>query len=98
MQKLYIIRSGETQLFKIGISKDPDKRLKQLQTGNPNLLKIYFTFQINNKYQNVKAVNIETTIHNFLQEYTGKHILNEWFNLTDNEVVKIAECLIQSFK
>ena len=66
MQKLYIIRSGETQLFKIGISKDPDKRLKQLQTGNPNLLKIYFTFQINNKYQNIKAVNIETTIHNFL--------------------------------
>ena len=66
MQKLYIIRSGETQLFKIGISKDPDKRLKQLQTGNPNLLKIYFTFQINNKYQNVKAVNIETTLHNFL--------------------------------
>ena len=97
MQKLYIIRSGETQLFKIGISKDPDKRLKQLQTGNPNLLKIYFTFQINNKYQNIKAVNIETTLHNFLKEYVRKHILNEWFNLTDNEVVKIAECLIQNF-
>ena len=32
-----------------------------------------------------------------VKEYVGKHILNEWFNLTDNEVVKIAECLIQNF-
>ena len=97
MQKLYIIRSGKTQLFKIGISKSPEKRLKQLQTGNPNILKIYFVFTISNKYQYIEAVKVENTIHKYLKECRGKHILNEWFNLTDDEVIKIAECLINNF-
>lgn len=97
-QQLYIIRCGKTQKFKIGISKDPQKRCKQLQTGNPEVLKIYFIVKINDKYQNVEAVKIETIIHQFLKEHDGKHIINEWFELSDDMVVKIAECLIKSFE
>ena len=97
-QKLYIIRCGKTQLFKIGISNNPESRCKQLQTGNPENLKVYFQFEINNnKYSNIEASQIECTIHRFLKEYNKKHVLNEWFNLTDDEVVKIAECLIKIF-
>ena len=69
MQELYIIRCGKTQLFKIGISKDPKKRCKQLQTGNPHILKILFTFKLNEKYCNIEASQLESTIHKFLKQY-----------------------------
>ena len=96
-KQLYIIRSGKTKLFKIGISNNPDARCKQLQTGNPELLKIYFKFTINKKYSYIKAHKIENTIHKFLKESFDKHVMNEWFCLTDDEVVKIASCLINNF-
>jgi hypothetical protein len=97
MTNLYIIRCGDTQLFKIGISKNSNNRIKQLQTGNPNKLKLLFDFKINDKY-NVSASQIESTIHHFIKEYNNKHVLNEWFKLTDNEVVYIAKCLLDNFE
>lgn len=42
---LYIIQSNNNGLIKIGRSKNPQKRLKQLQTGNPNKLKLIYTFE-----------------------------------------------------
>ena len=42
---LYIIQSDLTGMIKIGRSKDPAKRLKQLQTGNPNKLKLIACFE-----------------------------------------------------
>ena len=42
---LYIIQSDFTGMIKIGRSKDPNKRLKQLQTGNPNKLKLIASFK-----------------------------------------------------
>ena len=42
---LYIIQSDVTGMIKIGRSKDPQKRLKQLQTGNPNKLKLIAEFK-----------------------------------------------------
>lgn len=97
MTNLYIIRCGDTQLFKIGISKNCSKRIKQLQTGNPNKLKLLFEFKINNR-ESVKASKIESTIHTFLKEHEDKHVLNEWFKLTNDEVVNIAKCLLNSFR
>jgi len=37
---LYIIQSSNNGCFKIGRSKHPEKRLKQLQTGSPYKLKL----------------------------------------------------------
>ena len=42
---LYIIQSDKTGMIKIGRSKNPQKRLKQLQTGNPNKLKLSASFK-----------------------------------------------------
>ena len=42
---LYFIQSDFTGMIKIGRSKDPQKRLKQLQTGNPNRLKLIASFK-----------------------------------------------------
>ena len=41
---LYFIQSDVTGMIKIGRSKDPQRRLKQLQTGNANKLKIIACF------------------------------------------------------
>lgn len=98
MKKLYIMKCGEEKLYKIGISKCPEKRRNQLQTGNPHLIKIMFVFKIGDKYSKIKAQSIETIIHNFLKECNDKHVLNEWFKLSDNEVFKIAKCLVDNFK
>ena len=42
---LYIIQSDVTGMIKIGRSKDPQKRLKQLQTGKPKKLKLIAEFR-----------------------------------------------------
>ena len=66
---LYIIQSDFTGMIKIGRSKDPIKRLKQLQTGNPNMLKLIAYF----KDQGWK----EKFIHENLSRYRLK---GEWFS------------------
>ena len=99
MNKIYIISNGEKKqdsqfnYYKIGVSKSPQTRIKQLQTGNPNKLKLLFEAEI----KKADAYKVEKTIHNFFKEHEGKHVYNEWFKLTDDEVVNIAKLLIESF-
>tara|TARA_B100000035_G_scaffold269211_1_gene242999 strand:- start:370 stop:675 length:306 start_codon:yes stop_codon:yes gene_type:complete len=66
---LYIIQSDVTGMIKIGRSKDPQKRLKQLQTGNPNKLKLIVEF----KEQGWK----EKILHEKLNKY---RLEGEWFS------------------
>ena len=42
---LYIIQSSNKGNFKIGRSKNPSKRLKQLQTGSPYKLKLVLVLE-----------------------------------------------------
>lgn len=42
-QKLYVIRNTETGNYKVGISSDPERRLKDLQTGNDCKLELIYT-------------------------------------------------------
>ena len=42
---LYFIQSDLTGMIKIGRSKNPKKRLLQLQTGNPNKLRLVAFFK-----------------------------------------------------
>ena len=97
-QQLYIIRCGNTNKFKIGVSKDPLKRCRQLQTGNPEILKIYFVFHINDSYKNIDAFKLEHIIHQFLKEQKNKHIINEWFELNEDIVFNIVKCLTKNFE
>ena len=71
---LYIIHSDQ-DLYKIGISHNPEKRLKQLQTGNGSKLRLYKTYSVRNE-----AI-LEKKIHNML--WQNKAILgkSEWFRL-----------------
>lgn len=64
---VYIIHMNNTNYYKIGYSKDCNKRLKQLQTSNPELLVLYkailFTTQIN------LSTNLERYLSDNLKEY-----------------------------
>lgn len=81
---LEINQYGEEK-HKIGVSKNnPEKRLKQLSTGNSNeirLLKIY---------ESLNYKKIEQWLHN--KHKTKKTLSdNEWFNLTDEDVFSFIE-------
>ncbi len=89
-QLIYIMRNGNTNLYKIGISQHCNKRKKQLQTGNPNEIKLLYRCYIDPE---IKAVNVETTIHQYLKE-NNKWIRGEWFRLTETEVYSIAKLLL----
>ena len=83
---LEVNHNGEER-YKIGISKnEPLKRLKQLQTGNPNNLSIIQT------YESKDYKKIEKWFHGrySLKKTDAK---NEWFKLTDTDVFEfIDEC------
>ena len=83
---IYLISSeiyNET-LYKIGISVDVKKRLKQLKTGNPATLTIVSQFE--SKW----AFKIEANLHN---RYHNKNISGskEWFRLNDNDVSEFLD-------
>lgn len=60
--------------IKIGISKNPQKRLKQLQTGNISTLKLFRTLTCFSKFQ---AAIIEKHLHN---RFSDKRSNGEWFH------------------
>jgi len=65
---------------KIGISNNPEKRLRSLQTGNPDKLMIHYIFEVDDRY----AARYEAHIHS-CHRYKKK--VGEWFDMTKEEVV-----------
>ena len=81
---IYLMQSLENGYYKIGISKNPNTRLRQLQTGNSSEMKLIET------YESDFASKIERTLHN---QYSHIKKKGEWFDLTlENEVDFIRNC------
>lgn len=77
---LEVNQHGE-EYHKIGISKNsPEKRVKQLSTGNPNEIRLL------NSYESINYKRVEKWLHS---RYSTKKTLadNEWFNLTNEQVL-----------
>ena len=68
---LYIITDGENA--KVGKSDNPEKRLKELQTGNANHLSLVLTFPVPSD----KVFSIEKQCHDELRLHFEKR--GEWF-------------------
>ena len=84
MKSVYLIQSLENGYYKIGVSKNPNKRLLQLKTGNSSDLKLIYT------YQSEYAYKIEKTLHN---RYSHLNKEGEWFDLTlKEEILFIINC------
>lgn len=84
MNYIYLIQSLENSYYKIGVSKHPEQRIKQHQTGNSSELRMI------EKYQSELAFQIEKILH---RRYSHARKRNEWFDLgIANEVSFIKEC------
>ena len=79
---VYLISDSNTYNYKIGISNNPEKRIKELQTGNENKLKIIHKVLCEN-YKNV-----ETALHN---QYSFLKVNGEWFELSNDDVISFPE-------
>jgi hypothetical protein len=74
---IYLVRNGETNRYKIGISKDVPSRLNTLQTGNPEKLSLIRAFPA------IDALELEQELHNY---YAAQRVVGEWFVLTERDV------------
>jgi Meiotically up-regulated gene 113 len=92
MQTSYIYVIGTEQPpYKIGISKNPQRRLKNLQTGHPELLRIHSIKPTN--CQETKL--LETVIHRNLKHYKLK---GEWFNINLKDALLEIDYALMKFQ
>ena len=69
---VYIIREEGNKRFKVGVSNNPEKRSKTLQTGSPEDLTLIYTSMVcSNSFE------IESSVHKEFKEYL---LRGEWFD------------------
>lgn len=76
---IYLIQNKETGHFKIGRTKNINKRIKQLQTGSSGELVLV------DKFESDFASKLESYLHNI---YSCYNINGEWFDLCYSNVAK----------
>lgn len=81
---VYLIRLSENSYYKIGVTKNINKRIKELQTGNAEQIYLVESFE------SIHAYKIEKALHYF---YSNKNKNNEWFEFTlEDEVKFLKDC------
>lgn len=79
MAYVYVI-GGTEKPYKIGITNNPERRLKNLQTGHPFELKIHHIEQIPESQVRL----IEQTIHKTIKH---KQTHGEWFDISLEDAI-----------
>ena len=81
---VYLIQSGnkKNSPVKIGMANNPHDRIKQLQTGNPVLLRLRLTVECSSREH---AMKVEKLLH---RELKNRNIINEWFSVSETNLLK----------
>lgn len=77
---IYVIGASEEGPVKIGYSADPSVRVRKLQTGHVEKLRIFYTQAVSENAVRKAERQIHTTI-GYLR------IRGEWFNLSVNDAI-----------
>lgn len=77
LKYVYLIQQGDSDLYKIGVSKNINKRKSSLQTANPLNLKIIDSHLTENSFK------VESIMHKKWNLYKQK---GEWFQLTQENI------------
>lgn len=77
---IYVIAAEENGPCKIGFAKDPSKRLKQLQTGHPAPLRLWFS----EPFSPTVVRKVERTIHETIK-FDRSH--GEWFDISVRDAI-----------
>lgn len=87
---IYLLQSGETDCYKIGVSKNIETRIKELQPGNPYPIKLVAYADLSREdFRETAYWMVEHSLHAMLDSVRLK---GEWFSLTDRDVEVITEC------
>lgn len=83
--QIYLIKAQEINLYKIGFSKNANKRIKQLQTGCPYQLEIVSIYE-----PKMFPYKVEKVMHRSLSIYKKDEdeasLMGEWFDLKNEDV------------
>lgn len=75
--------TGREGVYKIGVTRgDVTERIRKLQTGNSG--EIYMVM----KYETDSPFLMESMLH---RRYCGENVRNEWFSLSDEDVVEFRK-------
>lgn len=86
MKYVYLINIEGTNIYKIGFTKQsPEKRLKNLQTGNP------YKIILADSYESKIAPSIESVIHSYFKHKKTNSedemkLMGEWFELDKKDI------------
>jgi hypothetical protein len=92
-RKIYLIYCKNINLYKIGLSVNPEKRLKQLQTGTP------YELNIVSLYDSKYPFKTESILHKSLIskkvaedfQFNFEYLKGEWFNLSSDEILNFCD-------
>ena len=86
MGYVYLIHDTDNDTYKIGVTKDLNKRIKSLQTGNSSELKLIESFRTDYPFR------LETMLHRNFEQYRE---LNEWFRIPKDIVYDFKnKCIV----
>jgi predicted GIY-YIG superfamily endonuclease len=86
---IYVIAAKEEGPSKVGFSNNPERRLRQLQTGYPEPLAIYHTEEVDPSWVQI----MEGVIH---RENRHKRLTGEWFRMSvEDAILEIRHAMIR---
>ena len=87
---LYIFRNGDTNQYKIGITKDLNKRYTAVQTGCPGELQIVKLYSAPIM---LEAETYEKALHKYFKNKKTRKGMQggEWFTLTKEDIQLLCE-------
>lgn len=89
MQTLYILQNGDTENYKIGITNDLNRRLREIQTGCPYELKVV---KIWTHTQRKTIEKYERVLHRYYEKCGCRIRTNgEWFNLRPADITFLCK-------
>lgn len=88
---VYFISAGSNPI-KIGVSDNPQERLKALQTAHYKRLHLLFAIDCTSRED---ALALETAFHRW---YVERRLLNEWFNILPSQIEGDVQLLMQLAK
>lgn len=95
VNSVYVL-CADDHAVKIGVSRDPGKRAKQIQSGQDRKICIYWAVEL----WRPQAIELERRLHERLRKQTT-HIRGEWYLLSPAQAVaeikrEISRCCFQS--
>lgn len=80
---VYAIRDARNRV-KIGKSKDPQRRLRELEVGNPEALELFCSAEVRD------ASSLERDLH---RKFANENLRGEWFQLPEEEQAELKNVM-----